>query len=160
MNKSNELRQKRVTQCVAAARSAAWRDRKALVEGCSAFLMANTIAVLLCLLVIPRPGLSQGVQLVQVDVAVVAKGHRVSKLIGNAVSNDKNEKIGTIDDIIIDRDRVLFAVLQVGGFLRIGARLVAVPYQSLVVDDAGRKIELPGATREELQKLAEFKHRT
>jgi hypothetical protein len=37
--------------------------------------------------------------------------------------------------------------------------LVAVPYQSLVIDDAGKKIELPGASRDELKKLAEFKYR-
>jgi hypothetical protein len=73
--------------------------------------------------------------------------------------NDKNEKVGTLDDVIVDRDRNLFAVLQVGGFLGINTRLVAVPYQSLVIDDAGKKIELPGASRDELKKLAEFKYR-
>jgi hypothetical protein len=36
--------------------------------------------------------------------------------------------------------------------------LVAVPYQSLVLDDAATKITLPGATKEELKKLAEFKY--
>jgi sporulation protein YlmC with PRC-barrel domain len=159
MNQSNDLARKRAAQCTAVARSAERRGSKALVEGFFASLKLVTIAVL-CLLVVAQPGFSQVVKLVQVDVAVVAQGHRVSKLIGSSVSNDKNEKVGTLDDVIVDRNRVLFAVLQVGGFLGIGARLVAVPYQSLVIDDAGKKIELPGATREELQKLAEFKHRT
>ncbi len=61
------------------------------------------------------PVLSQGVELVVVDIHAVADGYRASKLIGNSVVNDQNEKIGTIEDIIIGRDRVLFAVLQVGG---------------------------------------------
>jgi sporulation protein YlmC with PRC-barrel domain len=108
----------------------------------------------------PRTVLSQGVALVKVDVAVVAQGHRASKLIGSGVVNDKNEKVGSLDDIIIARDRkVMFAVLQVGGFLGVGGRLVAIPYESLQIADDG-KITLPGATKEELQKLAEFKHRT
>jgi hypothetical protein len=35
---------------------------------------------------------------------------------------------------------------------------VAVPYQSLVIDDTGSKIMLPHATKEELKKLPEFKY--
>jgi hypothetical protein len=50
-------------------------------------------------------------------------------------------------------------VLQVGGFLGLGGHLVAVPYDSLVIDDEGSKIQLPGASKDELKKLAEFKYR-
>jgi sporulation protein YlmC with PRC-barrel domain len=103
---------------------------------------------------------SQAVELVVVDVKAVARGYRTSKLKGTNVTNDKNEKIGEIDDIIIGRDKVLFAILQVGGFLGLGAHFVAVPYQSLVIDDTGRKIQLPGASREALKKLQEFKYTT
>jgi sporulation protein YlmC with PRC-barrel domain len=106
----------------------------------------------------PMPVLSQGVQLVVVDVHAVADGYRASKLIGSTVVNDQNEKVGTIEDIIIGRDRVLFAVLQVGGFLHLGGHRVAVPYQSLVLDESGSKIKLPGATQEALKKLPEFKY--
>jgi hypothetical protein len=108
----------------------------------------------------PRAVFSQVVRLVQVDVAIVGQGYRVSKLTGSNVVNEKNEKIGSIDDLIVGQDRSLFAVLQVGGFLGIGARLVAVPYGSLKIEDDGRKIELPGASRDELRKLAEFKYRS
>jgi sporulation protein YlmC with PRC-barrel domain len=108
-----------------------------------------------------RPALPQaGVSLVKVDLSVVAKGYRMSKLIGSSVINDKNEKIGTVDDVIADKDKkqLDFAVLQVGGFLGLGGRLVAVPYDSLVVDDAGHKITLPGASKDELKKLSEFNY--
>jgi sporulation protein YlmC with PRC-barrel domain len=105
------------------------------------------------------PALPQaGVTLVQVDLSVVAKGYRLSKLIGSRVNNDKNERIGTIDDLIADKKEVHFAVLQVGGFLGVGGRLVAVPYDSLVIDDKGQKITLPGATKDELKKLSEFNY--
>jgi sporulation protein YlmC with PRC-barrel domain len=118
------------------------------------------LAFLLLIVVSTSPLRSQGVQLVQVDVSVVANGYRASKLIGHNVVNDKNEKIGTLDDIIIGKDRILFAVLQVGGFLGLGGHLVAVPYEKLVLDDAGTRIELPGASKDELKKLNEFKYRT
>ena len=107
------------------------------------------------------PALPQaGVQLIKVDLSVVAKGYRMSKLIGRSVINDKNERIGTVDDVIADKDKqqLSFAVLQVGGFLGLGGRLVAVPYDSLVIDDTGQKITLPGATKDELKKLSEFNY--
>ena len=103
---------------------------------------------------------SQAVELITVDVNAVGKGYRASKLMSRNVTNDKNEKIGSLDDIIIDRNQVMFAVLQVGGFLGLGGRLVAVPYKTLVIDDEGKKIELPGATKEALRGLAEFKYAT
>jgi hypothetical protein len=36
--------------------------------------------------------------------------------------------------------------------------MVAVPFQSLVFDENGAKIKLPGATQEALKKLPEFKY--
>ena len=46
---------------------------------------------------LPMPVLSQDIHLVVVDVHEVAEGYRASKLIGNSVVNDQNERIGTID---------------------------------------------------------------
>ncbi|HEY3658489.1 MAG TPA: PRC-barrel domain-containing protein [Steroidobacteraceae bacterium] len=133
-----------------------WRDQS---DNALKLILAAILFGTVLIIVNARPALSQGVALVKVDVAVVANGYRASKLIGNSVTNDKNEKVGTLDDIVIGRNRDLFAVLQVGGFLGIAGQLVAVPYQSLVIDDAGKKIELPGASRDELKKLAQFKYR-
>jgi sporulation protein YlmC with PRC-barrel domain len=100
--------------------------------------------------------MSQVVQLVKVDVAAVAKGFRAKKILGSKVTNDKSESIGSLDDIIIDEKKQLFAVLQVGGFLGLGGHLIAVPYNSLKISDDGKKIELPGASREALTGLTEF----
>ena len=107
------------------------------------------------------PALPQaGVQLIKVDLSVVAKGYRISKLVGTTVINDKNEKIGTIDDVVADKDKkqLSFAVLQVGGFLGLGGQLVVVPYDSLVIDETGQKITLPGASKDELKKLSAFNY--
>jgi hypothetical protein len=102
---------------------------------------------------------NQDIEIVVVDVEAVAGGFRVSELMRSTVVNDSDERIGSIDDFIIGADdRVLFAVLQVGGFLGLGGRLVAIPWDSFVLaDDGGKlKIVLPGATREALKQLPEF----
>ena len=96
-------------------------------------------------------------QLVAVDVKPLAEAYRASRLIDATVQNDKNEKIGVVDDLIVTpNDQVLFAVISVGGFLGLGRRLVAVPYSSLTVDDQGQKLVLPGATKGALSSLPEF----
>jgi sporulation protein YlmC with PRC-barrel domain len=133
-------------------------SRELRYGGLLTFFMIGTILGLLLIANGPRLAHSQGVQLVKVDVAVVARGLRVSKLTGHSVVNDKNENIGKIDDIVIARDHSLFTVLQVGGFLGIGSRFVAIPFDSLKIDENGSKIELPGASADELKKLAEFNY--
>jgi hypothetical protein len=128
--------------------------RPAILLPALAMLTAGTV------LVAPRPSLSQAVQLVEVDVKVLGRGYRASELRGQDVYNDKNEEIGEVDDIVIDKDRVLFVVLEVGGFLGIGGRLVAVTPQSLVVEEDGStlRIKLPGGSREALENTTEFRY--
>ena len=105
------------------------------------------------------PVAAADVKVVVVDVVAVADGYRASKLRGTTVVNSKNEKVGEIDDLVIGKDRVLFAIVQVGGFLGLGSRLIAVPYTSLQINDDGRRIVLPGATKQQLEQLPEFKYR-
>ncbi|MGZ3280730.1 MAG: PRC-barrel domain-containing protein, partial [Phenylobacterium sp.] len=47
------------------------------------------------------------VALAVVNVQMVALGYRASQLIGRDVTNDKGEKIGKIDDLVVSRDKVL-----------------------------------------------------
>ena len=101
---------------------------------------------------------AQTVELVAVDVKAVGEGYRASRLLGTEVENEKNEKIGTLDDLVITKDRKLFAVLQVGGFLGLGGHLIAIPYESLAIDDHGRKITLAGASKDAIQKLPAFQY--
>ena len=104
------------------------------------------------------PALSQNVVVLDVDVKEVAKGYRASELTGADVENGAGESIGSIDDLIVDREKVLFAILQVGGFLGIGGFLVAIPYNSLEISEDGAKIVLAQGSKEELQKLPEFNY--
>ncbi|EIM25572.1 PRC-barrel domain-containing protein [Microvirga lotononidis] len=55
-----------------------------------------------------------------------------SDLIGTRVVSANNESIGDVNDVILDRNgRVMAAVVGVGGFLGIGEKNVAVPFDSL-----------------------------
>ena len=57
---------------------------------------------------------------------------RGSKLVGLNVYNDANEKIGDINDIILDKTgKVENVILGVGGFLGMGEHYVAVAYDKL-----------------------------
>jgi hypothetical protein len=84
--------------------------------------------------------------LVSANVAEVGNGYRTSELRGEPVWNDRNQRIGRITEIVIGRDEVPFAVLEVGGFIGLGAHMVAVPFKALKIDEPGRRIVLPGAT--------------
>jgi hypothetical protein len=73
------------------------------------------------------------------------------------VVNDSNEKVGTIDDILVSPNgKAPFAVLSIGGFLGMGSHLVVVPYDSLRL--ANNKVMLPGGSRDALKELPEFKY--
>ena len=57
---------------------------------------------------------------------------RASKLAGVDVYNEANEKIGEINDVILDRSgKVANVILGVGGFLGLGERYVAVAFDKL-----------------------------
>lgn len=57
---------------------------------------------------------------------------RASKLDGVNVYNQSNENIGSISDVLVDRQgRAEAVVIGVGGFLGIGEHDVAVPFSSL-----------------------------
>ncbi len=88
---------------------------------------------------------------------MLAGGYRTSQIVGSNVINDSNETIGKIDDLLVDpTNKVLFAILSVGGFLGMGKDLVAIPFNTLQVTDD--KIVLPGGTKDALAALHEFKY--
>jgi sporulation protein YlmC with PRC-barrel domain len=57
---------------------------------------------------------------------------RASKVVGLNVYNEKNENVGSINDLLMDKSGAIkAAVISVGGFLGMGARLVAVPFDKV-----------------------------
>jgi uncharacterized membrane protein YfcA len=105
----------------------------------------------------PSPAYTGQTVLVAPRAAVVARGPRISRIQNRSVWNDRGQLIGAIADFVVDHDDRLFAVVQVGGFFGVGGFLVAVPFKILVVGQSGRKVVLPGATREALRNYPEFR---
>jgi len=89
------------------------------------------------------------------ETQVVALGYRASKLIGASVYNDKAQKVGKVKDLLVKTDGTLsYAILDIGGFLGVGAHHVAIPVSQFT--SVKPKIVLPGATKEALGQLPEF----
>lgn len=65
-------------------------------------------------------------------------------LIGDEVVNAANESLGKIEDIMLDlgRGRIAYAVLSFGGFLGMGSKLFAVPWDALAVDTTNKNFRL------------------
>lgn len=97
---------------------------------------------------------------------------RASKLIGKEVRNASGEKLGEIQDLIVDAkaERVHYAVLAFGGALGLGEKLFAYPLKTF--KPAGDKDELvlnvdkekmknaPGFERNRWPDLADNRYRT
>ena len=121
-------------------------------------LMAGVAVIAVSL---SSPAFSQGapqtLSMMKVDPQSLATGYRTSKVVGSAVVNEANETVGTIDDLIVTpSEKVPYAVLSVGGFLGMGTKYVVVPFSTLQVKD--NKMVLPGATKDSLKSLPEFKY--
>lgn len=92
------------------------------------------------------------------EVSVVATGWSIKKqLIGKVVYNDKNEKLGKMEDVIVAGDKSLsYAILGVGGFLGLAKHDVAIPINQIKLDKD--RLILPGATKEVLKAMPEFQY--
>ena len=57
---------------------------------------------------------------------------RASKIVGLNVYNDNNESLGSINDLLTDKNgNIKAVVIGVGGFLGVGEHLVAVPFEKI-----------------------------
>lgn len=73
-----------------------------------------------------------------------AKSMTATKLIGDPVVNADGEKLGKIEDLVIDPEsgRVDYAVLSFGGFLGVGDKLFAVPIEAMRLSPEERRFIL------------------
>ena len=80
-----------------------------------------------------------------------------NKILGQPVFNDKNERVGSIDDIIIAPDKaVSYAIINAGGFTGLTKHDVAIPVSQLKLVD--NKLVLAGATKEALKASPPFEY--
>ena len=92
------------------------------------------------------------------ELKTIARGWSATKqILGKSVYNDKNEKVGDVDDLIIAPDSsVSYAIIGVGGFLGLGERQVAIPVSRFKHTEG--RIVLPDATKEALQAMPSFQY--
>ncbi len=126
--------------CLAASASAQQRDRQNRKAGEPPVAGSATI----------------GVTIAQADL--IATGYRASRLLQADVYNDRDQKIGKVDDLVVAPDGTLsVAVVDVGGFLGIGRHRVAIPVEQFS-DITQKRLVIPGATKQALKDAPEFKY--
>jgi sporulation protein YlmC with PRC-barrel domain len=80
-----------------------------------------------------------------------------SQILGAPVYNDRDDRIGSIDDIIIAPDKaVSYAIVNAGGFIGLTKHDVAIPVSQLKLVD--KKLVLTGATKEALKASPAFEY--
>jgi sporulation protein YlmC with PRC-barrel domain len=79
---------------------------------------------------------------------------RASKMIGSTVYDVQNRNIGSVKDLVIDKDgRVASAVVDVGTFLGMGGKYVAVPLNVIKTDNNRLTLDM---TKEQLQQAQAY----
>jgi sporulation protein YlmC with PRC-barrel domain len=79
---------------------------------------------------------------------------RASKMLGSTVYDVQNRDIGSIKDLIIDKDgRIADAVVDVGTFLGMGGKYVAVPLSAIKTDNNRLTLDM---TKEQLQQAQAY----
>src|SRR3546814_11128763 len=74
------------------------------------------------------------------------------KIMGNAVYNEKDEKIGDINDVVLASDgKDAYFMVGAGGLLGLGERSVAMPFDE--IQKTGVNLALPGYTKDQLKAL-------
>ena len=77
-------------------------------------------------------------------LATVSPVVSASKLIGEAVINRQKENLGKVHELVIDTDRgsVAYVVLSFGGFMGMGNKLFAIPWQAFEFSKSEYKLIL------------------
>lgn len=67
-----------------------------------------------------------------------------SQIIGETVVNRQSENVGKIDELVIDakRNRIVYAVLSFGGFMGMGNKLFAMPWEAFEFSATDNKLIL------------------
>jgi len=86
---------------------------------------------------------------------------RASKLTGTAVYGPDNSKIGSIEDVLIDSSgKTRAVVIGVGGFLGVGQKNIAIPFEALSISRKPDSASIDKAsvtfTKDQLQSAPTF----
>lgn len=99
----------------------------------------------------PAPAAAPAVSAPADQASLKGNNWRASKLVGLAVYNDANEKLGDISEILLDKTgKINAVVIGVGGFLGVGQHDIAVGFDKLKwVDEPVRSAsadKMPGSS--------------
>lgn len=99
---------------------------------------------------------------VEVNVAkVVTEGYSANRLIGANVHNGQEKSIGYVHDLILaPSGEISLAIVEVGGFLGLGSKWVAVPAAMFEPGPKDNIVVLPRATADEMKKIPAFRYRS
>ncbi len=79
---------------------------------------------------------------------------RASKMMGSTVYDEQNRNIGSVKDIVLNKDgKVDAVVLDVGSFLGMGGKYVAIPISDIKTDNNRLTLD---RTKEQLQAIASY----
>ena len=88
----------------------------------------------------------------------VSKNNQLESVLGRAVRTRVEEDVGRIIDLLADRHgRVQAAVIELGGFLGIGTRKIAVEWSALRFESDGKQPVIVEMTRDQLRVAPEYK---
>jgi hypothetical protein len=81
---------------------------------------------------------------------------RASSVIGSGVKDLADKDAGKIEDLLLEHDGdVEYAVVSFGGFLGVGDKLYAVPWDAIIVDRANRTVRID-VKKETLERSPSF----
>jgi hypothetical protein len=82
--------------------------------------------------------------------------YRSSSVVGSGVKDLTGKDAGKIEDLLVDhKGRVAYAVVSFGGFLGVGDKLFAVPWDAVVLDRENRVVHID-VTKEALARTPSF----
>ena len=84
------------------------------------------------------------------------KGTQLSSILGKNVLNSKNVQVGSVSNLVVDKNQLAYAVINVGGgFLGIGDKKIAVPVSKLSLQSNPAVLRTT-MTKQQLQKLPAY----
>jgi len=126
----------------------------------NSFIVALTLSMTLLtgLAMAQKPPVVGTIGITSDEIKLLAKGWSIKKdILAKDVYNDANEKVGVIEDIIVTPDKAMsYAIVSTGGFLGMAKHDVVIPVNQFKIKAA--RISLPGATKESVKAMPEFKY--
>ena len=118
--------------------------------------MADTFAGLVPMQSPPTPPVTYRALNERRKLMTTASGHteviRAKKVLGTTVKNTAGEKIGTVEDIVLDKlsNNIVYAVVGFGGFLGMNEKFHPVPWSALDYVESENSYVVP-FTKEQLK---------